>query len=119
MAEKDTGCCEVTEVHENLLRIVRDTMPEETELYDLAELFRVFGDSTRIKILYALFESELCVGDIAQVLGMTQSSVSHQLRLLKSSKLVKFRREGKAVFYSLDDDHVRSMIALGLEHVEE
>ena len=98
---------------------LRDELPDDEVLYDLAELFRVFGDSTRIKILYALFESELCVGDIAQVLGLSQSSVSHQLRVLKASKLVKFRRAGKAVFYSLDDDHVRSMIALGLEHVEE
>jgi len=98
---------------------LQQELPDEEILYDLAELFRVFGDSTRIKILYALFESELCVGDIAQVLGMSQSAVSHQLRLLKSSKLVRFRREGKAVFYALDDDHVRSMIALGLEHVEE
>ena len=106
-------------LHEEAVAAVRKQMPDEDDLYDLAELYKVFGDSTRIKILYALFESELCVGDIAQVLGMTQSSVSHQLRLLKSSKLVKFRREGKAVFYSLDDDHVRSMIALGLEHVEE
>lgn len=94
-------------------------LPKEETLYDLAELFRVFGDSTRIKILYALFESELCVGDLAQVLGLSQSSVSHQLRLLKASKLVKFRRAGKSMFYALDDDHVRSMIALGLEHVEE
>ena len=86
---------------------------------NLAELFRVFGDTTRIKILYALFESELCVGDIAAALGMTQSAVSHQLRVLKANKLVKFRREGKTVFYSLDDDHVRSIIALGMEHVEE
>ena len=86
---------------------------------DLAELFRVFGDSTRIKILYALFESELCVNDIAQVVGISQSAVSHQLRVLKTSKLVKFRREGKAMYYSLDDDHVRSMIALGMEHTEE
>ncbi len=98
---------------------LREGLPADEILYDLAELFRVFGDSTRIKILYALFESELCVGDIALVLGLSQSSVSHQLRLLKASKLVKFRRAGKAVFYSLDDDHVRSMIALGLEHVEE
>ncbi len=103
----------------NAIETLRDDLPDDEILYDLAELFRVFGDSTRIKILYALFESELCVGDIAQVLHMSQSSVSHQLRVLKASKLVKFRREGKAVFYSLDDDHVRSMIALGMEHVEE
>ena len=91
----------------------------EAETERLRELFRIFGDTTRIKILYALFESELCVGDMAQALGMTQSAVSHQLRVLKSSKLVKFRREGKTVFYSLDDDHVRSILSLGMEHVEE
>ena len=98
---------------------LRPDLPDDEALYDLAELFRVFADSTRVKILYALFESELCVGDIAQLLNLSQSSVSHQLRILKSSKLVKFRREGKAIFYSLDDDHVRSIIALGMEHVEE
>ena len=94
-------------------------LPDDEVLYDLAELFRVFGDTTRIKILYALFESELCVSDIAQAVGLSQSAVSHQLRVLKASKLVKFRRNGKTVFYSLDDDHVRTMIALGMEHVEE
>ena len=98
---------------------LQEELPNEEILYDLAELFRVFGDSTRIKIMYALFESELCVGDIAEALGMTQSAVSHQLRVLKANKLVKFRREGKTVIYSLDDDHVRSMLALGMEHVEE
>ena len=86
---------------------------------DLSELFRVFGDSTRIKILYVLFESELCVCDIARLLNLTQSAVSHQLRILKASNLVRFRREGKTVFYSLDDDHVRSVLALGMEHVLE
>ena len=119
MEEKEIGCCEVTEVHENLLKIVRETIPEETELYDLAELFKIFGDSTRIKILYALFESEMCVCDIAQLLNMTQSAISHQLRSLKQSKLVKYRREGKTVFYSLADAHVRTIINQGLEHVEE
>ena len=96
-----------------------ESMPNEEILYDLAELFRVFGDSTRIKIMYTLFESELCVNDIADVLNMTQSAVSHQLRVLKASKLVKFRRDGKSIIYSLDDDHVRSILALGMEHVEE
>ena len=103
---------------EALARVCAD-LPDDEVLYDLAELFRVFGDTTRIKILYALFESELCVSDIAQAVGLSQSAVSHQLRVLKASKLVKFRREGKTVFYSLDDDHVRTMIALGMEHVEE
>lgn len=94
-------------------------LPDDETLYDLSELFRVFGDSTRIKILYVLFESELCVCDIARLLNLTQSAVSHQLRILKASNLVRFRREGKTVFYSLDDDHVRSVLALGMEHVLE
>ena len=112
-------CCDCNEIHEDLLKIVNDTMPEETELYDLAELFKVFGDSTRIRILYALVESELCVGDIAQLLNMGQSAVSHQLRVLKDSKLVRFRREGKTVYYALDDDHVRSILSMGMDHIEE
>ncbi len=98
---------------------LRENLPEDEILYDLAELFKTFGDTTRMRILYVLFERELCVNDISQCLGMTPSAVSHQLRLLKASKLIKFRREGKAVFYSLDDDHVRSMISLGLEHISE
>ena len=98
---------------------LKSSLPDDEVLYDLAELFRIFGDTTRIKILYALFESEMCVGDIAQVLSLSQSSVSHQLRILKTNKLVKFRRDGKAIFYSLDDEHVRSIIALGMEHAEE
>lgn len=102
-----------------LIEELKQSLPEDEILYDLSELFRIFGDTTRIKILYTLFESELCVNDIAQLLGMTQSSVSHQLRILKNAKLVKFKRDGKQMIYSLDDDHVRSMIALGLEHTEE
>ncbi len=93
--------------------------PDDEILYDLAELFKVFGDSTRIKILYSMFEHELCVNDIAGLLNLSQSSVSHQLRILKTSKLVKFRREGKSMYYSLDDEHVRSIISMGMEHVEE
>lgn len=106
-------------VHEDVVKRVLETQPEDEYLYDLAELFKVFGDTTRIKILYALLESELCVGDIAQILGLSQSAVSHQLRILKDSKLVKFRRNGKIIFYLLDDDHVRNMISMGMEHVEE
>jgi ArsR family transcriptional regulator len=94
-------------------------MPDDEALYDLADLFRVFGDSTRIKILYALHDTELCVCDIANLLDMSQSAVSHQLRVLKDSKLVRFRRDGKTVYYALDDDHVRSILSLGMEHVEE
>lgn len=94
-------------------------LPDDEYLYDLADLFRIFGDSTRIKILYSLFDDDLCVGDIAAILNLSQSSVSHQLRILKDSKLVKFKREGKSVIYSLDDDHVRSILNLGMEHLEE
>lgn len=96
-----------------------DNQPDDEILYDLAELFKVFGDSTRIKILYAMFDAELCVGDIAERLNLSQSSVSHQLRILKNSKLVKFRREGKSVYYSLDDEHVRKILSMGMEHIEE
>lgn len=112
-------CCDCNEIHEDLLKIVNDTMPEETELYDLAELFKVFGDSTRIRILFVLFEAEVCVCDLAKVLNMTQSAISHQLRILKGNKLVNSRREGKSVFYSLADGHVRTIIAQGREHIEE
>lgn len=112
-------CCDCNEIHEDLLKIVNDTMPEETELYDLAELFKVFGDSTRIRILFVLFEAEVCVCDLAKVLNMTQSAISHQLRILKANKLVNSRREGKSVFYSLADGHVRTIIAQGREYIEE
>ena len=94
-------------------------MPDDEVLYELADLFRVFGDSTRIRILYVLFEAEMCVCDIAALLGMTQSAISHQLRALKNARLVKARREGKTVFYSLADDHVKTIIDQGLEHVAE
>ena len=119
MEEKEVECCDAVEVHENLLKIVNETMPEETELYDLAELFKVFGDSTRIRILFVLFGSEVCVCDLARVLNMTQSAISHQLRILKQNKLVKSRREGKSIFYSLADGHVSTIIAQGRDHIEE
>ena len=119
LAIRDVECCDTLVVHEELVKAVNEKMPDEDKLYDLAELFKVFGDSTRIRILYVLFEAELCVCDIAQTLNMTQSAISHQLRILKQSKLVKNRREGKQVFYSLADDHVRTMIAQGWEHIEE
>lgn len=119
MSVKELECCENTEVHEDLLKTVTEHMPDEEELYDLAELFKVFGDSTRIRILYVLFEAELCVCDIAEALHMTQPAISHQLRILKQAKLVKNRREGKSVFYSLADGHVRTIIAQGIEHIEE
>ena len=99
-------------------RVLTD-MPDEESLYDLAELFKVFSDSTRIRILYALFESELCVCDIAEVLSMTQSAISHQLRVLKQARLVRNRREGKQIYYSLADDHVRTIIGQGMDHITE
>ncbi len=105
--------------HTEAVRRVSAQLPEEDILYDLADFFRIFADSTRIKILYALYESELCVGAITQLLGMTQSAVSHQLRALKQSKLVKYRREGKTIFYSLADEHVVTILAQGMEHIEE
>ena len=117
--QKMIECCESHEVHKDLLKIVNEKLPSETELYDLAELFKVFGDSTRIRILFVLFEAEVCVCDLAAALGMTQSAVSHQLRILKQNKLVKSRREGKSIFYSLADGHVRTIIDQGLEHIEE
>lgn len=119
LSEKELECCESTEVHEDLLKTASEHMPDEEELYDLAELFKVFGDSTRIRILYVLFEAELCVCDIAEALQMTQPAISHQLRILKQAKLVKNRREGKSIFYSLADGHVRTIIAQGKEHIEE
>lgn len=104
---------------EEALQQISDEMPPEEILYDLAEIFKIFGDSTRIKILYTLFESELCVRDIAEILNMSQNAVSHQLRVLKNNKLVRFRKEGKNVYYSLADDHVYSIIKMGMEHLEE
>lgn len=117
--DMDLDRCNCTIVHESIIEKVKELMPPEESLYDLAELFKVFGDTTRIKILCALFEAEMCVCDIAELLGMTQSAISHQLRALKQARLVKFRREGKVVFYSLDDDHVQSIFSLGLVHVNE
>lgn len=106
-------------INEESVEKVRAVLPPEEFLYDLAELFKIFGDTTRIRILYALFESELCVNDMAVLLGLSQTAVSHQLRVLKNNKLVRFRKEGKNVFYSLSDEHVRSIIEMGMEHVEE
>jgi len=112
-------CCDIFETHENLLHAIDEHMPGEEALADVAELFKIFGDSTRIRILFALREGEVCVCDLAQALSMTQSAISHQLRILKNGKLVKNRRDGKSIFYSLADDHVMTIIAQGLEHVNE
>lgn len=111
--------CECTVIHEDVVKKVIQTMPEDGLIYDMAELFKVFADSTRMKIIYALMENELCVCDIANIVKTTQSAISHQLRILKQSKLVKFRKEGKVVYYSLDDDHVAQIVTKGREHIEE
>jgi len=111
--------CSCDVVHENVIEMVRKKMPQEEKLYDLAELFKVFGDTTRVKIISALFEAEMCVCDIAELLHMTPSSISHQLRVLRQARLVKHRKEGKVVFYSLDDEHIKTIFNQGLEHILE
>lgn len=119
MAAEITERCDCNVIHADVIKKVKAIMPPVEELYELAEVFKVFGDTTRIRILWALFESEMCVCDIAFLLNMSQSSISHQLRLLKQSRLVKFRREGKTVYYSLDDEHVKMIFDQGLIHVKE
>lgn len=111
--------CEYMHAHDELVERVQAKLPGEGILCDLAELYKVFGDSTRIKLLCVLMEGEMCVCDMAQLLGLSQSAVSHQLRVLKSAELVKYRREGKTVFYSLADDHVKTIISNGMEHILE
>lgn len=111
--------CDCTVIHMDIVNQVKEKMPPEEELYELAESFKVFGDTTRIRILCALFEAEMCVCDIAYLLNMSLSSISHQLRLLKQSRLVKSRRDGKTVYYSLDDDHIKMIFDQGLIHARE
>ena len=115
----DTDICEREEIHCELLDRVREDMPCDEQLFELAELFKLFGDTTRIKILFVLFKSEVCVCDLACELNMTVSAISHQLKLLRAGRLVKSRREGKSVFYSLADGHVRTVISQGMEHIRE
>ncbi len=110
---------EFLHAREDAVDRVKEALPEDEVLYDLAELFKIFGDSTRVKLLYILSLGEMCVYDLAQLLGVTQSAVSHQLRALKASKLVRYRREGKNILYALADGHVRTILDQGLEHVEE
>lgn len=117
--EVEEGSCEFMHVHEEIIDKVVKVMPEEQQLLDLADFFKVFGDSTRIKILYVLSQSEMCVCDIANLLQMGQSAISHQLRVLKQMRLVTFRREGKTVFYRLADAHIETILAQGMEHIEE
>jgi Predicted transcriptional regulators len=111
--------CDCNVIHEDIVNMVKEKMPDEENLYDLAELFKVFGDSTRIRILWALAESEMCVCDISILLNMTQSAISHQLRVLKQARLVKHRKDGKVVYYSLDDAHVKQIFDQGLVHISE
>ena len=117
--ERKIENCNGNIIHEDIVVRVKDQLPAEETLYDLAELFKVFGDTTRIKIICALFESEMCVCDLSCLLNMTQSAISHQLRVLKSARLVKFRREGKVVYYSLDDEHIKHIYDAGLNHISE
>lgn len=117
--EVQEGVCEFMHVHQEIVDSVEKILPDEQQLLDLSEFFKVFGDSTRIKILYVLSRSEMCVCDIATLLQMGQSAISHQLRVLKQMRLVKFRRDGKTVFYSLSDDHIQTILAQGMEHISE
>lgn len=118
MKETDVYCdCEV--IHADVVERVRSKMPDEDELYDLSDFFKVLGDSTRSRIIWALDESEMCVCDLAVLLNMTKSAISHQLRSLKQANLVKYRKAGKVVFYSLSDEHVKDIFEKGLEHIRE
>ena len=111
--------CETPEIHPSLLDTVTEKMPSDEQLFDLSELFKVFGDSTRMRILFVLLEAEVCTCDLAEILNMTPSAISHQLNALKRAHLVKSRREGKSVYYSLADEHVKIIIEKGMEHIEE
>ncbi len=115
----DENLCEITIIHEDVVKKVKKTMLKDDEIYDLAEFFKVFADSTRMKMIYALMENELCVCDLANIVNTTQSAISHQLKILRQSKLVKFRKEGKVVYYSLDDEHISQIVKKGREHIEE
>lgn len=119
ITEPEVDRCDFICIHEGIVNKVLKAMPKEQELFDLAEFYKVFGDPTRVKILYVLSQSEMCVCDIANLLGMGQSAISHQLRVLKQMRLVKFKREGKTVFYSLADGHIETILAQGMEHINE
>lgn len=117
--ELDGEMCDCEHVHSDVVEYVENVLPDEDVLYEIAELFKVFGDSTRTRIISALFENELCVCDIADLLHMTKSAVSHQLRTLRQTKIVKSRRSGKEIFYSLDDEHIKKIYQMALEHLKE
>lgn len=111
--------CQCTVIHKEVIDKVRGNMPKDELLYELADFFKTFGDSTRIKILYALFSCEMCVCDLSALLNMTQSAVSHQLRVLKQARLVKFRKAGKVVYYTLDDEHIKEIFDRSFVHLME
>ena len=119
IAEEHAESCEMLHHHDDVVKMVTGEMPKEEDLYDLADFFKVFADTTRIKILYVLLKQEMCVCDIAQALEMTQSAISHQLRILKQMDLVKNRRDGKTIYYSLADNHIASILNQGMEHINE
>lgn len=119
MTEEKFEVCSQTTIHHDMIQQVQQTIPKDETLTEVAELFKVLGDRTRTRILHALFETEMCVCDLAYVLGMTQSAISHQLRVLKQAKLVKNRKEGKVVYYSLADHHVKHIFDQAFQHVNE
>lgn len=115
----EVECCESVHIHDGVIEQVKRDMPKQEDLKELADFFKVFGDGTRIRILYALLSSEMCVCDLAELLEMSQSAISHQLRVLKQMKLVKNRRDGKTVYYSLADGHIQTIVNQGMEHIKE
>lgn len=117
--ENNNLVCDCAVIHSDIVKMVKCKMPSDSQLYDLADFFKIFGDSTRTKILWALDIDEMCVCDLAALLNMTKSAISHQLRTLREANLVKFRKEGKIVFYSLSDNHVKDILEKGLEHISE
>ena len=117
--EKNPPCCECEEIHKEVIDKKREEMPDESTLYDLSDFFKILGDSTRISILFAIDGEPMCVCDIANLLGMTKSAVSHQLKILRQSYLVTDRKSGKNVYYTLADDHVRDIIEKALDHIKE
>lgn len=119
MNDNDVLRCDCDVIHEDVVNHVKKQMPKVEKLYDLAELFKVFGDTTRVKILFALDRAEMCVCDIAVLLNMTKSAVSHQLRVLKQARLVKYKKSGKIVYYSLDDEHIKGIFEQGMTHIDE
>ena len=117
--EEENENCEIKVIHKNIVEQVEKTMPEEEVVHDLSDFFKILGDTTRMKILSALFQEEMCVCDIAYLLKMTQSAISHQLRVLKQGRFVKYRQDGKVVYYSLEDEHLKHIVEQGMTHILE